>query len=76
MAVPQLVFAFQNSNHLHVGFGFMFIQDFEPVLDRLAILRFNRREIALRSFDFFTHSIKLLRKDKTPPEGGVLLCGD
>jgi hypothetical protein len=59
-----------------MGFGFVFIQDFEPVFNRLAILRFNRREITLWSFDLFTHLIKLLRKDKTPPEGGVLLCGD
>jgi hypothetical protein len=36
----------------------------EPVLDWLAILRFNRRKIALWSLDFFTHPIKLLLNNK------------
>lgn len=59
MAMPELMLTLENCNHLHMCFGLVLIENLEPVLNRLSILRLNRREVALRSFYFFTHEQKL-----------------
>ncbi len=43
-------------------FGFVFVENFEPVLDRLTILSLNRGKVALRALDFFAHA-KMLQVD-------------
>lgn len=60
MPMAELIVALENRNHFHVWFGFVFIQDLEPVLDWLSILCLNGGKVALGSFDFFIHSKRLL----------------
>lgn len=56
MPVTKLMIALQQGNHLHVCFGFVFVENLEPVLNRLTILSLNRGKVALRAFDFFAHA--------------------
>ncbi len=72
MAMPELMLTLENGNHFHVCFGLVLVENLEPVLNRLPILRLNRGEVALGSFYFFAHQEKLLPNSKTPPGGGVL----
>ena len=72
MAMPELIFTFENGSHFHMCFGLVLVENLEPVLNWLSILRLNRGEVALGSFYFFANQEKLLLKSKTPPEGGVL----
>ena len=72
MSMPNLILALENGNHFHVSFGFVLVENLEPVLNRFSILRLNRGEVALGAFYFFAHPEKLHRNSKTPPEGGVL----
>ena len=59
MAMPELILTLENGNHFHVCFGFVLVENLEPMLNWLSILRLNRWEVALGSFYFFTHEEKL-----------------
>ena len=60
MAVTELIFTLENGNHFHMGFGLVFVENLEPVLNRLSIFRLNRGEVALGSFWFLCHADNLL----------------
>ena len=74
--MAEFIVALENRNHFHVWFGFVFIQDLEPVLDWLSILCLNGGKVALRAFYFFTHKEKLLLNDKNPSRRRGFVCGD
>jgi len=56
MSVPDLVILFEPRDLIHVRrIEHIGLQQTHPVLDRMAVLLFNRREIACGSLDFLGH---------------------
>lgn len=50
---------FQHLDHLHMGRIGMLLEDGEPMVNRVTILRLNRGKVALRASYFVTHRTNL-----------------
>ena len=68
VTVPDLVIFFEPRDLIHVRrIEHIGLQQTHPVLDRMAVLLFNRREIALRPLNFFSNARdSLCAREKQP----------